>query len=227
MFAVGVFEFDELRLHLSRMLLHVVEELLVYVETFEGMLHLRGQHRVLVLHFFFEEASVCVKARHPRINLFKDVEFAARIVDRVLQLLDLRRHILLAGRHLVLGVFLLDESVNDWVHNLLDQVTRLRHDIEPEQFEGGVLLRETLKVSHLHLRSLLFLFIFGLSLLQLQKKRIDYEMNAHILVVRLLFPPHHGLSCLCCGRDQVTDLSFCGCRRPYSPYLFSVSSFCA
>ena len=102
------------------MLLHVVEELLVDVETFEGLLHLRGQHRVLVFHFFFEEATVCVKARHPCVNLFEDVKFAARIVDRVLQLLDLRRHVLLAGRHLVLCVFLLDESVNDWVHDLLD-----------------------------------------------------------------------------------------------------------
>lgn len=120
MFAVGVFEFDELRLHLFRMLLHVVEELLVDVETFERLLHLGGQHRVLVLHFFFEEATVCVKARHPCVNLFEDVKFAARIVDRVLQLLDLRRHVLLAGRHLVLRVFLLDESVNDRVHDLLD-----------------------------------------------------------------------------------------------------------
>lgn len=146
MLAVGVFQFDEFGLHLFGVKLHVVEELLVNVETLEGVFHLGGEHAVLEFHFLLEETAVRVEARHTLVNFLKNVELRAGVVDGVLEFLDLVRHGVLVGAHLVLGVLLCDEAIHDGVHNLLDKVSRLGHDIEPEQLEGRVLLAETLEV---------------------------------------------------------------------------------
>ena len=85
-------------------------------------------------------------------------------------------HCSLGVLHLILSVFLLNQPVDDRVHDLLDQVAALCHDIEPKQLKARVLLAQTLEVCRavstfaaqcflllLVWRSLLFCAVFGLA----------------------------------------------------------------
>ena len=59
---VSVLELDQLILHLFRVKLHVLEQLLVYVESLESVVHFGGQNIVLILDFLLKQPAVSIEA---------------------------------------------------------------------------------------------------------------------------------------------------------------------
>ena len=59
---VSVLELDQLILHLFRVKLHILEQLLVYVESLESVVHFGGQDIVLILDFLLKQPAVSIEA---------------------------------------------------------------------------------------------------------------------------------------------------------------------
>ena len=59
---VSILELDQLILHLFRVKLHVLEQLLVYVESLESVVHFGGQNIVLILDFLLKQPAVSIEA---------------------------------------------------------------------------------------------------------------------------------------------------------------------
>ena len=62
MLPVSILELDQLILHLFRVKLHVLEQLLVYVESLESVVHFGGQDIVLILDFLLKQPAVSIEA---------------------------------------------------------------------------------------------------------------------------------------------------------------------
>lgn len=59
---VSILELDQLILHLFRVKLHILEQLLVYVESLESVVHFGGQDIVLILDFLLKQPAVSIEA---------------------------------------------------------------------------------------------------------------------------------------------------------------------
>ena len=59
---VSILELNQLILNLFRVKLHILEKLLVYVESLESVVHFGGQDIVLILDFLLKQPAVSIEA---------------------------------------------------------------------------------------------------------------------------------------------------------------------
>ena len=127
--------------------LQVFEDLGLDLEVLIDDLHAVLHRLVLVVHLVLENLALGLQVGQLKVNLLKHVQFAIGLEDGLLQIFHLRICLLLILLKLVQAVFVIHKSVNDWVNQLLDQVSRFRLNVEPQELKRWIVSCETFKVS--------------------------------------------------------------------------------
>ena len=129
---VGLLQLGELPHHVISMLLKILEYRCLNVITLVDFIHAPLHRLVFILNLIFKDFALSLQVSQLHVDLLKDVEFAVRLENGLLQVLDLVVDLLGLLRDLVDAVLVRDEPVDDRINQLLDKITRLRLDIEPE-----------------------------------------------------------------------------------------------
>ena len=127
--------------------LQVLKDLSLDLEVLIDDLHAVLHRLVLVVHLVFQNLALGLQVGQLEVDLLKHVQLAIGLEDGFLKIFHLRICLLLILLQLVQAVFVIDKSVNDWVDQLLDQVSRFRLDVEPQEFERWIVSCQTFEVS--------------------------------------------------------------------------------
>ena len=107
--------------------------------------------RLHVLHLVSQDFSLSCTVCNLEVNLLENIEFTACVENCLLELIDAAIDFFLLLKELVDGVFVLDEIVLNWLHEVIDNFPSPPLDVVPQQLEGRVLHGKTKFISSLQL----------------------------------------------------------------------------
>ena len=79
--------------------------------------------------------------------MLEDIQFSIGLEDGFLQVLNFRVRLFLLLPQLIDVILVVDETVDDWIDQLLHKMPRLGLDIEPKKLKGRIVGRQALEVS--------------------------------------------------------------------------------
>ena len=129
------------------MRLQILKNLGLNFGTLINFFHPRSIALVFVVDLGFKDLALSLQIGQFQVDLLENVQFSIGLENGVLQVLHIIVGLLSILSHLIDVILMVYKSVNYWINEFLNQVSCLRLNIEPEQLEGGIVSRQTFKVS--------------------------------------------------------------------------------
>lgn len=143
---VGLLQLAKLPHNIVCVLLQVLENCSLNLGALVDFIHTAFHRFVLVLDLVLENLALGLQVGQLHVDLLKDVKFTICLENGLFQVFDLVICFLRLLDDLVNAVLVRNKAVDDRIDQLLNEITRLRLDIEPKQFETRVLRRESLEI---------------------------------------------------------------------------------
>ena len=143
---VGLLEHAQLFHDIICVLLQVLEDFRLDLTTLVSFVNAPQDRLELIITLIFQDFALCLQVGKLHIDLLENIQFTVGFKDGLLQIfhffVDFLGQLLALIDAILVGVQLID----DGIYQCLDQVPRLRLNVKPEQFERGILCRQTLEV---------------------------------------------------------------------------------
>ena len=144
---VSLLEHAQLLHDIICVLLQVLEDFRLDLTALVSFVNTPQDRLELIIALVFQDLSLCLQVGKLQIYLLENIQFSVCFKDGLLQLfhffVDFLGQLLALVDAILVGVQLID----DGIYQRLNKVPRLRLNVEPEQFERGILGRQTLEVS--------------------------------------------------------------------------------
>ena len=136
---IGLFELTELLHDIISMLLQVLEDLGLNLVALIDLLHAALHGFCLIVDLVIKNFALSVQVGQPQVDLLKNVKLSIRLEYRILQVFNFGVGLFLILPDLVDRVLVFDETVHDWVNELLHKMASFRLNIEPKEFERWII----------------------------------------------------------------------------------------
>ena len=132
---VGFFQLTQFTHHIISVRLQVLEDLGLDLVPLVNLFHPVLDALVLVVHLVFKNLPFSLKVGQLEVDLLEDVQFTVSLEDGLLEILHFGIGFLLLLSKLVYVVGIIHKLIDDWVNQLLHEMSCLRLNIEPEKLE--------------------------------------------------------------------------------------------
>ena len=136
---VSLLEHAQLLHDIICVLLQVLEHFRLDLTALVSFVNTPQDRLELIIALVFQDLSLCLQVGKLQIDLLENIQFSVCFKDGLLQLfhffVDFLGQLLALVDAILVGVQLID----DGIYQRLNKVPRLRLNVEPEQFERGIL----------------------------------------------------------------------------------------
>ena len=110
-------------------------------------IHASLDRLIFIVDLVLKDLPLCLQICKLQVNLLKDIQFSISLKDGFLQVLDFCIRFFLFLPQLVNAILIVNETVNNWINQLLHKMPCLRLNIEPKKLEGRIVGRQALEVA--------------------------------------------------------------------------------
>lgn len=147
LFLISLLELAQLLHYVFCVRLQILENFDLNLVLFGDFIHAALHSLVFVVDLVLEYFPLGLQIGQLEVYLLENVQLAIRLENGLLEVLHFRVGFLLLLPQLVYAILIVDQTVNNRVYQLLDQMPRFRLDIEPEQLKRGVVRGQPFEIT--------------------------------------------------------------------------------